>query len=75
MLAKTKEKVTRRDNMKMADLQFVKVRNYDPLNSRADKSGVVSEWVARNGWGNAIAFGYTKAECVKDARSYISRQG
>ena len=61
--------------MKVTDLQFEKIKNYDPFNSRADKSGMVSEWVARNEWGNSIAFGYTKAECVKDARSYISRQG
>ena len=31
---------------------------------------MVTEWVARNSWGNAVAFGYTKAECVADARRY-----
>lgn len=60
--------------MKLADLQFEKVKNYNPMNSRADKNGMLSEWVARNEWGNAIAFGYTKAECVEDARRYASRQ-
>lgn len=65
---------TKRNDIKMTDLQFEKIKNYDPLNSRADKSGMVSEWVARNAWGNAVAFGYTKAECIKDARNYISRQ-
>ena len=54
--------------MKISDLKFEKIENYDPFNSRAKDNGMVSEWVARNAWGNAVAFGDTKAECVKDAR-------
>lgn len=56
--------------MKMKDLVFERITNYDPFNSRANSQGMVSEWVARNGWGNAVAFGNTKAECVQDARRY-----
>lgn len=57
--------------MKMKDLTFEKIQNYDPLNEKADHLGMVSEWVARNEWGNAVAFGRTKAECLSDARSYV----
>ena len=35
---------------------------------------MVTEWVARNEWGNAVAFGYTKAECIADARRYCKQQ-
>lgn len=58
--------------MKLKDLYFEKIQNYDPYNSRAKSNGMVTEWVARNEWGNAVAFGNTKAECVADARRYIS---
>lgn len=57
--------------MKMSDLTFEKIENYDPLNSRSKSNGMVTEWVARNGWGNAVAFGYTKKECVADAKAYL----
>lgn len=60
--------------MKMKDLTFEKIQNYDPLNSKADHLGMVSEWVARNEWGNAVAFGRTKAECQMDARRYVASQ-
>lgn len=60
--------------MKMKDLTFEKIQNYDPFNSRADGMGMVSEWVARNPWGNAVAFGNTKAECQQDARRYVANQ-
>lgn len=60
--------------MKLADLKFEKIENYDPLNSRAKSNGMVTEWVARNGYGNAVAFGNTKSECIKDARGYIAIQ-
>lgn len=56
--------------MKITDLIFEKIENYDPYNSRAKRNGMVTEWVARNGWGNAVAFGYTKTECIADARRY-----
>lgn len=56
--------------MKFKDLVFEKIENYDPYNSRAKSNGCVTEWVARNEWGNAVAFGDTKAECMKDARRY-----
>ena len=57
--------------MKLQDLTFERIEHYDPLNLRAKKNGTVSEWVARNSWGNAVAFGNTKAECLQDARRYI----
>lgn len=60
--------------MKMTDLTFEKIQNYDPLNRRADASGMVTEWVARNEYGNAVAFGNTKAECQADARRYVASQ-
>lgn len=56
--------------MKISDLDFDKIENYDPFNSRAKRNGMVTEWVARNEWGNAVAFGYSKAECMADARKY-----
>lgn len=54
-------------------LTFEKIWNYDPLNPKADKLGMVSEWVGRNRWGNAVAFGDTKKECMEDARKYKRR--
>lgn len=56
--------------MKMKDLSFEKIENYDPYHDRAKSNGMVTEWVARNHWGNAVAFGNTKAECMADAREY-----
>lgn len=60
--------------MTLKDLTFEKIQNYDPMNRRADSNGMVTEWVARNAWGNAVAFGHTKAECTADARNYIKIQ-
>ena len=60
--------------MKLSELSFEKIENYDPLNKRAKDNGMVTEWVARNEWGNAVAFGYTKAECIADARRYCKQQ-
>ena len=60
--------------MNLSDLKFEKIDNYDPFNSRAKSNGMVSEWVARNAWGNTIAFGDTKAKCKEDARNYIRNQ-
>ena len=60
--------------MKLQDLTFERIEHYDPLNLRAKKNGTVSEWVARNDWGNAVAFGNTKAECLQDARRYDAVQ-
>ena len=51
-------------------LSIEKIESYDPYNSRAKKNGMVTEWVGRNDWGNAVVFGYTKAECMKEARRY-----
>lgn len=59
--------------MKLKNLSFEMIFNYDVYNPRADKNGYVKEWVARNKWGNAVAFGNTKAECLEDARRYISK--
>lgn len=60
--------------MKMKDLTFEKIQNYDPYNDRANNLGMVTEWVARNEYGNSVAFGNTKAECQADARRYIASQ-
>ena len=51
-------------------LSIEQIENYDPYNSRANKYGMVREWVGRNDWGNAVVFGDTKAECIKEARRY-----
>ena len=56
--------------MNLKELTFEKIESYDPYNERAKPNGMVSEWVARNKWGNAIAFGSTKKECMEDARRY-----
>ena len=60
--------------MKISQLRFEKIENYDPFNKRAKGNGMVTEWVARNEWGNAVAFGYTKAECIADAWRYYKQQ-
>ena len=57
--------------MRFTDLTFEKIENFDSYNSRAKANGFVTEWVARNQYGNAVAFGYTKTECMKDARNYL----
>lgn len=59
------------NKMKMCDLRFERIWNYDPFNQRAKKNGMVSEWVGRNAYGNAVVFGNTKSECIEDARRYI----
>lgn len=56
--------------MKLNDLTFKKIQNYDPFNSKAKNNGMVTEWIAINSWGNAVAFGNTKTECIKDAKRY-----
>ena len=53
----------------MEKLSFEKITNYDPFNRRAKADGSVTEWVGRNRWGNAVAFGETKKECVEDAKN------
>lgn len=60
--------------MKMNDLTFERIQNYNPFGLRANKHGMETEWVARNEWGNAVAFGSTKKECTEDARRYIASQ-
>lgn len=60
--------------MKLKELIFERIEHYDPYNSRSKSNGMVSEWVARNSWGNAVAFGNTKAECLQDARRYVAIQ-
>ena len=54
--------------MKISQLSFETIENYDPFNEHAKDNGMVTEWVARNKWGIAVAFGYTKAQCMADAR-------
>ena len=39
-------------------------------NKRARGNGMVTEWAARNKWGIAVAFGYTKSECMADEGRY-----
>lgn len=56
--------------MKMSDLTFEQIQSYDPLHSKSNSLGMRKEWVAKNQWGNAVAFGDTKAECMEDARRY-----
>ena len=58
--------------MKISDLTFEKVKSFNHYGLIPDASGMVTEWVARNEWGNAVAFGDTKSECIEDARSYLS---
>lgn len=53
----------------MEKLRFEKITNYDHFNPRANADGTVTEWVGRNAWGNAVAFGDTKKECIEDARN------
>ena len=52
------------------NLSIEKIEKYDPFNARAKSNGMVTEWVGRNEWGNAVVFGSTKTECVKAARRY-----
>lgn len=60
--------------MKMSNLTFEQIQIYDPLHSKSNRLGIRKEWVARNQWGNAVAFGDTKAECIKDARRYCQKE-
>ena len=60
--------------IKISQLRLEKIENYDPFNNRAKGNGMVTEWVARNKWGIAVAFGYTKAQCMADARRYCRQQ-
>lgn len=60
--------------MKISDLKFEVIYSYDPLHSKSNYLGMRKEWVARNEWGNAVAFGDTKVECIEDARRYCRIQ-
>ncbi len=60
--------------MKFKDLTFHKIYSYNPFGKRANALGMESEWVARNSWGYAVAFGDTKKECIEDARLYVRQQ-
>ena len=51
-------------------LKIERVEYFDFYNSHAKENGMVTEWVGRNEWGNAVVFGYTKAECIAEARRY-----
>ena len=59
--------------MKISDLEFKKISHYDPFHERAKANGMVYEWVAYNEWGNSIAFGNTKKECIEVARRYCNQ--
>ena len=54
--------------MKPESVTIERIYIFDFFNPRANNTGMVTECVARNAWGNAVAFGDTKAECIKDAR-------
>lgn len=60
--------------MRIKDLTFDKIQEYDPFSRRSNSIGMVTLWVARNIWGNAVAFGDTKKECLEDARRYVRAQ-
>ena len=65
------EKTTIYDTIKKSNYKAgEKIENYDPFNEHAKDNGMVTEWVARNKCGIAVAFGYTKAECIADAGRY-----
>ena len=38
--------------MKISQLRIEKIENYDPFNEHAKDNGMVTEWVARNKWGD-----------------------
>ena len=56
--------------LKISQLRFEKIENYDPFNKRAKGNGMVAKWAARNERGNAAALGNTKVGCMADARRY-----
>ena len=56
--------------MKISQLRFGKIENYDPFNKRVKGNGMVAKWAARNERGNAEALGNTKVGCMADARRY-----
>ena len=56
--------------MKISQLRFEEIENYDPFSEYAKDNGMVTEWAARNKWGIAVAFRYTKSECMADAGRY-----
>ena len=56
--------------MKISQLRFGKIENYDPFNEHAKDNSMVTEWATRNKWGIAVAFGYTKSGCMADAGRY-----
>jgi hypothetical protein len=51
-------------------LKIEKIEHYDPYNSRAKSNGMVTEWVGRNEWGNAVVFGDTKTQCIRAAKRF-----
>lgn len=59
--------------MNLSDLKFEKIDNYDPLNSRAKSNGMVTEWVARNEWGNAVAF-YKSRHRAQEVMDWIVKE-
>ncbi len=56
--------------MTVNGLSIERIESYDPYHKRAKKNGMVTEWVGRNEWGNAVVFGDTKAECIAQARRF-----
>ena len=45
-----------------------KAVSYSPFNERSNSLGMVTEWVARNGYGNAVCVEDTKKECIASAK-------
>lgn len=54
----------------MQSVDFVKCEEYNPYHPKANSLGMRSFWRA-DYKGNSIAYGDTKAECVKYARNYL----
>lgn len=57
--------------MKLKEVEFNKCAEYKPLSSQANALGMRSFWRATHR-GKTIATAYTKAECLKEVRDYIS---
>ena len=57
--------------MKLKDVDFIKCSEYDPFSSKANSLGMKTFWRADYN-GETIAYGDTKAKCLKEVRRYIS---
>lgn len=53
---------------------YTKCQEYDPYDPKANKLGLRSFWRA-DYKGQSIAWGDTKAECMKNAKNYLKGEG